>query len=82
MLTVATLVLASGIVGTHLGSTLASGAATRDSAYGWPVEPFDRQHPVRGNFGDPRTVFAGPPDRPTLLTGAGAFQFHFGIVDG
>ena len=23
-------------------------------AYGWPVKPFDRQHPVRGFFGDPR----------------------------
>lgn len=24
------------------------------SGYGWPVKPFDRQHPVRGFFGDPR----------------------------
>ena len=24
------------------------------SAYGWPVKPFDRQHAVRGFFGDPR----------------------------
>ena len=23
-------------------------------AYGWPVKPFDEQHPVRGFFGDPR----------------------------
>ena len=23
-------------------------------AYGWPVKPFHRQHPVRGHFGDPR----------------------------
>jgi hypothetical protein len=28
-------------------------------AYGWPVKPFDRPHPVRGNFGDPRTSFFG-----------------------
>jgi hypothetical protein len=32
-------------------------------SYGWPVKPFDRQHPVRGFFGDPRTSEA----------------FHFGI---
>jgi Peptidase family M23 len=23
-------------------------------AYGWPVKPFDRQHPIRGAFDDPR----------------------------
>src|SRR5207248_1905266 len=47
--------------------------------YGWPVKPFDQAHPVRGSFGDPRTVFAGPPSRRTLLSGAGVFQFHDGI---
>ena len=25
-------------------------------AYQWPVKPFDRQHPIRGAFGDPRTL--------------------------
>src|ERR1700730_14677417 len=25
-------------------------------AYHWPIKPFDRQHPIRGDFGDPRTV--------------------------
>lgn len=24
-------------------------------AYDWPVKPFDRQHPIRGTFDDPRT---------------------------
>src|SRR5204863_2367 len=24
--------------------------------YPWPFKPFDRQHPIRGFFGDPRTV--------------------------
>jgi murein DD-endopeptidase MepM/ murein hydrolase activator NlpD len=62
----------------HLGAT-ARAAATPNSAYGWPVKPFDRQHPVRANFGDPRTIFAGPPNQRTLLAGAGSFQFHFGI---
>jgi murein DD-endopeptidase MepM/ murein hydrolase activator NlpD len=41
------------------------------AAYPWPIAPFDRQHPVRGNFGDPRTVFTGG--------GEGAFSFHNGV---
>jgi hypothetical protein len=53
----------------------ASGTA---SAYPWPVKPFNEQHPIRANFGDPRTVF-----HETLLgnglIGPGAFQFHNGI---
>jgi hypothetical protein len=53
--------------------------ASAASAYGWPVKPFDRAHPVRGSFGDPRTVFLGPPTESTLLAGSGVFQFHFGI---
>ncbi len=32
----------------------ANGSAGRAPAYGWPVKPFHRQHPVRGYFGDPR----------------------------
>lgn len=49
------------------------------SSYGWPVKPFDRPHPVRGGFGDPRTIFVGPPTQRTLLSGAGTFQFHNGV---
>jgi hypothetical protein len=30
---------------------------TARGAYAWPVKPFRSPHPVRGNFGDPRTVF-------------------------
>lgn len=48
------------------------------SAYPWPLKPFDEQHPIRANFGDPRTRFWNP-----LLTdglqGPGMFQFHNGI---
>ena len=47
--------------------------------YGWPVEPFDRPHQIRGSFGDPRTVFQGPPTLDTLLGGGGRFAFHEGI---
>ena len=25
--------------------------------FGYPVKPFHREHPVRGYFGDPRTLF-------------------------
>lgn len=66
--------------------------STRRSAYGklcvrhgsgplvyhWPVKPFTRQHPVRGNFGDPRTVGFEPigTDGPGS---AGSFTFHDGV---
>jgi len=38
------------------------------SAYGWPVKPFHRQHPIRGFFGDPRIANHGE-----------SRQFHFGV---
>lgn len=47
-------------------------------AYRWPVKPFDRPHPVRGNFGDPRTLFLRPLHRGGL-EGPGAFSFHDGV---
>jgi len=36
--------------------------------YRWPVKPFNRQHPVRGFFGDPRIANHGE-----------SRQFHFGV---
>lgn len=39
--------------------------------YPWPIAPVHSQHPVRGYFGDPRTVFTG--------IGEGAFSFHNGV---
>jgi len=57
---------------------LALSASTTASAYPWPIKPFHRQHPIRANFGDPRTRFWN-----TMLTdgleGPGLFQFHNGI---
>jgi hypothetical protein len=47
-------------------------------AYGWPLKPFHRAHPIRGNFGDPRTVFTDPFE-PSGIYGGGAFSFHNGI---
>jgi hypothetical protein len=48
------------------------------AAYSWPVKPFNKQHPIRGFFGDPRTVFedgvlSGGFDGPGFLS------FHQGI---
>jgi murein DD-endopeptidase MepM/ murein hydrolase activator NlpD len=52
---------------------------TRSAGYGWPVKPFNQQHPIRGSFGDPRTVFHGAPTPRGLLTSDGAFSYHQGI---
>jgi murein DD-endopeptidase MepM/ murein hydrolase activator NlpD len=48
-------------------------------SYRWPVKPFDRPHPVRGNFGDPRTTFRAPATTRGLMSGSGVFAFHFGV---
>jgi len=48
------------------------------SAYPWPFKPFDRQHPVRGFFGDPRTVFADSATEAGI-DGPGFFSFHQGV---
>jgi hypothetical protein len=66
--------LATCVVATSLSlpdsvAARARGAAT--SAYGWPVRPFDRQHPVRGFFGDPRIGLNAD--------GTTSRQFHFGV---
>jgi Peptidase family M23 len=53
-------------------------ASTAASAFPWPIKPFHQQHPIRANFGDPRTRFLN-----TMLTdglqGPGTFLFHNGI---
>ena len=54
-------------------------ASATSRGYGWPVKPFDRPHPVRGGFGDPRTVFESLPSQSAVLTGSGKFSFHFGV---
>ena len=42
-------------LGVLLGAVLMLTSPSFSSAYDWPVQPFDRQHPIRGTFGDPRT---------------------------
>jgi hypothetical protein len=73
------LALSAGATLRSSGTALAAPARPASSSYGWPVKPFDRPHPVRGNFGDPRTIFTGPPNQRTLLAGGGAFQLHDGV---
>lgn len=53
------------------GAALAALAAPAGAgAYGWPLKPFNRAHPIRGAFGDPRYH----------LDAEGALSaFHFGV---
>ena len=48
-------------------------------SYGYPVKPFDREHLIRANFGDPRMQFHGPPTMGTLMHANGSFSFHQGV---
>jgi murein DD-endopeptidase MepM/ murein hydrolase activator NlpD len=53
---------------------VALAAAGVAAAYPWPLKPFDRQHAVRGNFGDPRTL------RGTIdAVGRNPLSFHSGV---
>src|SRR5437764_171714 len=56
-----------------------SAKAVSGQGYGYPVKPFDREHLVRANFGDPRVQFHGPPTTDTLMHGNGTFSFHQGV---
>lgn len=40
--------------------------------YQWPIKPFNRPHPIRGNFDDPRM-----PNHH--INGPGPFNFHYGV---
>ncbi len=75
----AALVLAATLVfatsSAHAGPARHSGLGP----YAWPVKPFNHAHPVRGSFGDPRTIFFGLPSARTLLGGNGSFTFHTGV---
>ena len=63
-----------------LGGSAAAGRSPRPSlAYHWPIKPFDRQHPVRGAFGDPRTRVRNRPFAATRPGASGSFSFHNGV---
>ncbi len=64
------------ITGCVCGLSLFASAVA--AAYPWPVKPFNEQHPIRANFGDPRTVFLGSIFDDGI-SGPGTFLFHNGI---
>jgi hypothetical protein len=57
----------------------ASGRVESGFSYKWPVKPFDKQHAVRGGFGDPRTIFKSSPTYRGVLSGECDCQLHRGI---
>lgn len=61
------------------GVSPAPRATASSGAYQWPLKPFDQPHPIRGSFGDPRTVFSVAPSSEGVLAGGGKFNFHFGV---
>jgi murein DD-endopeptidase MepM/ murein hydrolase activator NlpD len=52
-------------------AVVALAAPATASAYGWPLKPFNRMHPIRGAFNDPRFHVA----KDQTLTAS----FHFGV---
>jgi hypothetical protein len=61
-----------------LAAPAAAAAPVAFHTYPWPLRPFHHEHPVRANFGDPRTFFAAPLFDGGI-EGPGAFSFHNGI---
>jgi Peptidase family M23 len=53
--------------------------AASGQSFGYPIKPFDQEHPIRANLGDPRMQFFGPPTLGTLMHGKGSFSFHQGV---
>ena len=53
--------------------------AVSGQSYGYPLKPFDQEHLIRANLGDPRMHFVGPPTLNTVLQGDVSVQFHKGV---
>jgi hypothetical protein len=71
-------ILVCALAASVTGAAPAAARPHASAPYGWPVRPFDVAHPIRGNFGDPRTAFLDPLD-PDGSEGPGAFSFHNGV---
>jgi hypothetical protein len=54
-------------------------ASAAPTAYHYPIKPFLLQHPIRGNFGDPRTVATESAFGADTRRSAGSFTFHNGV---
>jgi murein DD-endopeptidase MepM/ murein hydrolase activator NlpD len=48
-------------------------------SYNYPIKPFTQQHPIRGFFGDPRTLVSEGEFGITSPRTPGSFTFHNGI---
>lgn len=77
----AAVALSALVLSLTIGAARALGTGEQQvrAGYQWPVKPFNRQHPVRGSFADPRTVFKASPTLHGALTGRGSFSLHRGI---
>jgi hypothetical protein len=75
-LAVIALLLAGGGASLHVITRSAPCPPAHAGAYQWPVQPFDAVHPIRGNFGDPRTIYRGPLGDVDLGDSA---SFHDGV---
>jgi murein DD-endopeptidase MepM/ murein hydrolase activator NlpD len=73
------LVVAATLVVATASALAAPAKQSANESYPWPVKPFNQPHPIRGSFGDPRTLFFGPPNDRTLYAGNGSFTFHTGV---
>jgi hypothetical protein len=62
----------------RLSSARCEPAARSRKDYGWPLKPFDVQHPIRGGFGDPRTIADASFGNDAVGT-EGDYSFHNGI---
>jgi hypothetical protein len=67
------------LVTASFGGASASRVSRAWLPYPWPLKPFDRQHPVRGAFGDPRTLVRVEPFGITRPDDSGKYSFHTGI---
>lgn len=67
-----------GVVRTSTRGTACARVAAGPLTYQWPIKPFRQQHPIRGYFGDPRTLGFEPlgSDR---VGSRGSFRFHSGV---
>src|SRR5262249_35672314 len=76
---VATAVLLASVApsGARAGHPEAPRFAARP--YHWPVKPFNRSHPIRSAFGEPRTLAPGQPFGRTGPNHTGAYSFHNGV---